>query len=137
MALNQPNPDIKPAFIACRLDMSEYCSPEFVARCGGKVYLSGFYDDNLNTYICSAQKMIYVHALEFVPEKYPEDEEARNTLNEELLEDTVDDDYFSRATIERLRKEHPDNFRAVEITFDEDDDPAEEVREYLQGNPEF
>jgi hypothetical protein len=129
--------NIAPTFIACRLDMSQHCSPEFLARCGGKVYLSGFFDDNLNTHICSAEKMVYVHALEFVPEQYPEDEEARDALNGELLEDTVDDDYFGRATIERLKKEHPENFRAVEITFDEDDDPAEVVREHLQGNPEF
>lgn len=135
--LNQPNPDIKPAFVACKIDMSEHCSPEFLVRCGGKVYLSGFYDDNLNTYICSAEKMIYVHALEFVPEKYPEDEEAADALNNELLMDTVDDDYFSRSDLERLRKEHPDNFEVLELTFEESDDPAEEVREYLQGNPRF
>lgn len=129
--------DISPKFIACRLDMSQYCSPEFLDRCGGKVYLSGFFDDNLNTYICSAEKMLYVHGLEFVPEQYPEDEEACNALNEELLENTADNDYFSRSTIERLRQEHPEDFQEVDVDFDEEDDPADVVREYLQGNPVF
>lgn len=137
MALNEPRPDIKPKFIACIIDISEHCEPEFLARCGGKLYLSGFYDDNLNTYICSAEKMLYVHSLAFVPEKYPEDEPARTALDSELLEDVLDDDYFSRSDIERMRKEHPDHFRVVELEFEEDDDPAEVVREHLQGNPMF
>ncbi len=131
------NTVIKPKFIACRLDMSTYCSQEFLDRCGGKVYLSGFFDDNLDTTICSAQKMVYVHALEFVPEKYPEDEKARETLYEELRASGKDDDYFARSTIELLKKEHPDHLQELEITFDEDDAPADVVREHLQGNPVF
>ena len=131
------NLDIPPKFLACRLDMSSYCSQEFLDRCGGKVYLSGFFDDNLDTHICSAQKTVYVHALEFVPEKYPEDEEAREALNEELLEGGVDDDYFARSMIELLKREHPDHLQELEVAFDEEDDPADVVREHLQGNPVF
>jgi hypothetical protein len=131
------NENIPPKFVACRLDMSNYCSQEFLDRCGGKVYLSGFFDDNLDTTICSAQKMVYVHALEFVPEKYPEGEEAREALYEELLEGGVDDDYFARSMIESLKKEHPDDLQELEIEFDEDEDPVEVVREHLQGNPIF
>lgn len=130
------NTDIQPKFIACRLDMSSYCSQELLDRCGGKVYLSGFFDDNLDTHICSAQKMVYVHALEFVPEKYPEDEETRDALNEELLEG-ADDDYFPRALIERMKQLRPDDLQVVEIDLDEDEDPADQVREALQGNPVF
>lgn len=129
--------DIPPKFLACRLDMSSYCSQEFLDRCGGKVYLSGFFDDNLDTHICSAQKMVYVHALELVPEKCPENEEAREALYEELLESSVDADYFARSMIEALKREHPDHFQELEIAFDEDEDPAEIVREHLQGNPVF
>lgn len=135
--LNQPNPDIPPKFIACRIDMSDCCSEDFLDRCGGKVYLSGFFDDNLNTYCCSAEKMIFVEGLEFVPEKYPEGEGLYTQLAEELLENAAEDSYYSRSDIDRLRKESPDNFEALELTFDEDENPSEEVREYLQGNPVF
>jgi len=132
-AAAESNLTIRPKFVACRIDVSEFCSPEFLDRCGGKVYLSGFFDDNLNTFICSAEKMLFVHALGYVPENYPEDEALADALNNELLMESPEDDYFSRSTIERLRREDPDSFEDLEDVYDVED----EVREYLQGNPRF
>jgi len=133
------NTDIEPKFVACLIDVTEHCSPDFVERCGGRVYESGFFDDNLDTYICSAEKMIFVDVLELVPEKYPEDEEASEALNCDLLEAVTADDsgYYGRSQIERMREANPDHFVELDITFDEDGDPSDEVREHLQGNPRF
>lgn len=131
------NTNIPPKFVACRIDVTEYCSPSFVARCGGKVYESGFFDDNLNVFICSAQAHVFVEALELVPERYPEDETARNALNEELLEQEVEDHYYLRRDVARMREANPDHFVELDLTFDEDDDPSEAVREHLCGNPRF
>jgi len=39
-----------PRYIACRIDVSPYCQSDFLARCGGKVYLTGFFDDSVNTH---------------------------------------------------------------------------------------
>ena len=135
--LNQPNSDIPPKMTACLIDVSEHCSEEFLDRCGGKVYLSGFFDDSVNTYCCSLTPSVYVEGLEFVPERYPEDEELSEELNGELLENAAEGSYVNRSDIERMRKESPDNFEVLELTFDEDDDPSEVAREYLQGNPRF
>lgn len=136
--------DIPPKYIACIIDWSDGCDPDFLARCGGKVYLSGFYDDNVNTYICSAQKMIWVQGLELVPEARPGDGNAQDRLETELMDlwhnaciNEQDSDYYPRSKIETLRKEFPENFKEVGIDLDEDEDPADQVRELLQGNPEF
>ena len=140
MALNDPRPDIEPKFIACILDISEHCSEEFLARCGGKVYLSGFYDDNVNTYLCCSTPSIFVEGLQFVPEVYPEDEPTREALFCELTEIfTMEDigNYYERRQIERMREKNPDHFSEVGLTFDEDEKPEDEVREHLQGNPCF
>jgi hypothetical protein len=127
----------EPKYIACLLDVSSYCSEDFLARCGGAVYLSAFFDDSVNTFCCSQTPSVFVEELEHVPEKYPEDEAARETLNEELLDLPLLCFYTRRVDIEKLKVEHPDRFKALDFTFDEDDDPAEVVREHLQGNPVF
>jgi hypothetical protein len=139
MALNDPRPDIEPKYIACLIDISEHCSEEILARCGGKLYMSGFYDDNLNTYLCSPEPCIFVDVIELVPEKYPEEEPARDNLNCELIEaHTMDDSgYYGRRDIERRRERNPDHFQELSFTFDADDKPEDEVREHLQGNPRF
>lgn len=128
---------VSPSFVACRIDMSRYCEQEFLDRCGGKVFLSGFFDDSVNVHICSLTPSVFVEGLAFVPEGYPEDEALRDELNEELLANDADDSYFNRRDIERMRKATPDDFMALDVAFDEDDDPAEVVREHLQGNPLF
>lgn len=131
------NPDIAPKFIACRLSMREHCSDSFLARCGGDLYLSGFFDDNLNTFCCCSRPSIYVHGLELVPEKYPEDEEAREALNLELMEGDAEGGYYLRTEMDRIRHQRPDCFQEVEIDLDPEEEADEQVREHLQGNPVF
>jgi len=137
--LNQPNPDIPPKMTACLIDVSEHCSEDFLAKCGGKIYMSGFYDDNVNTYCCSTTPSVFVDVIELVPETYPEDEDAREALSEELLEAHTADDsgYYNRRDIERMRADHPERFKDLGMTFDEDENPEEMVREHLCGNPVF
>jgi hypothetical protein len=141
-------PDIMPKFIAGLIDISEHCEPEFLERCGGKVYYSGFFDDSTNHHLCSFQKNIWFEVVELVPEKYPEGQDEAEALHSELLDARTldDDDYFPRDMIERLMKEHPDHFEELKFNFDEDEEKTEEeldrerheeVREYLSGNPYF
>ncbi len=132
------NAHIPDNFVACKIDITEHCSEDLVGRCGGALYLSGFYNDSVNTFICSATPMVFVEALALVPERYPEDEEAADALNNELLMETMDDDYFSRSDIERMREGHPDNFKVLgDAEGDNEREKAEAVREDLQGNPCF
>ena len=127
----------EPKYIACLLDVSSYCSEDFLARCGGAVYVSCFFDDSVNTYCCSLTPSVFVEELEHVPGRYPEDEAESERLNLDLLEIETRDAYYTRRDIEKLKLEHPDRFKPLDLTFDEDDDPSEVVREHLQGNPEF
>jgi len=140
--LNQPNPNIPDKFVACLIDISEYCSPELLERCGGKAYYSGFFNDAVNTYCCSMTPSVFVDVIELVPEQYPEDEDASNALNEELLELLTPDDggYYDRRDVERMKGCNPERFRVLDLSFDEDEADQERcdgVREYLQGNPCF
>lgn len=137
--LNERNPESPPKFLACKIEVSQHCSPDFLARCGGKIFLSGFFDDSVNTHCCSLTPSVYVDVIELVAEAYPEDEATREALYEELREvHTIDDSgYYGRRDIERMKERNPDHFKDVDLTFDEDDDPSDKVREYLSGNPEF
>jgi len=133
------NAHIPPKYLACLIDVSEHCQPDFLEKCGGKVYQSGFFDDNLDTFICSPERMVFVEWLELVPESTPEDEAAREQLYELLIEEgsDLDDTYLSRRDIERMKAEAPERFKEVEIDLDPEEDASEEVRELLQGNPLF
>lgn len=136
-----------PSYIACLIDWSDGCSEEFLKRCGGKVFVTGFFDDSVDHHLCSPQKHIYFHGLGLEPEKYPEGEKGRQTLYDELLEgwheaclNDADKGYHLRRDIERLRETHPERFVEVHIEFDDpqDEDECErEVREHLTGNPVF
>ena len=136
--------EFPPKYVACLLDWSLGCEERFLERCGGKVYLSGFYDDNLDTFICSSERMVYVCGIELMPEQYPEDDKEREKLNEELIEvwSTFEphDDYYQRRFIENRRDKHPGRFKEVQIDLDDPQNERaceEEVRELLSGNPMF
>lgn len=143
--LNKPRPDIPDNFVACLIDVSQYYldSEEgraLLERCGGKIYESGFFNDAVNTHICSLTPSVYVEVLELVPERYPDEEPARNDLWEELNNlHTIDDSgYYDRSDIERLRTEHPDRFKVLgDVEGETDKAKHEAVREELQGNPVF
>jgi hypothetical protein len=136
------SPEIPPKFIACLIDVSGQCSPELIERCGGKVYISGFFDDSVNTHLCSFSPSVWVEVVSIEPERYPEDETASNDLNEELLGLLTheDNDYWNRRDIERMKEANPDHFKDLDFDFDEgltDNERHDEVREHLQGNPVF
>ena len=131
-AHSEPHTIVPPnTFFACLIDISEHCGAEFLERCGGKVYLSGFFDDSVNTYLCSMTPSVFVEMIGLVPERYPEDEALADALNNELLEGSLDDEYHLRSDIDRMRTQKLEG-----LDF-EDEDPSEVVREYLQGNPVF
>jgi len=139
--------DIKPKFIACLIDVSAHCSEEFLARCGGKVYLSGFYDDNLDTHCCSFTPMVDVTYMGYVAEEYPEDEEAREALHEELMDIAAENEaggYYMRRSMEVVRKKHPERFVVLDMELETDEELDqdtqrrewnEQVMESLSGNP--
>ena len=140
-------PEIPPKFFACLIDISGYFTDtetgrELLEQCGGKIYFSGFFDDSVNTHLCSFQKSVWIEVLSLEPERYPEEDPARNDLNEELLRllDRDDSSYWQRRDVERWKVAHPGRFKEVSVDFDEDstfDTRHDEVREELQGNPVF
>ena len=122
----------------------DYVDPDFLARCGGALYESVFFDDSVNTYAASTVPSVGIEVLELVPEEYPEDEDEHEALHDELMDafhDAVESFYYmNRSDLERLKKKNPGNFKDLgEFEVDEDagEDAYEEVREYLQGNPVF
>ena len=126
--------------IACLLDVSYGADPEFLARCGGKIYMSGFFDDSVDTHCCSFTPMVDVTYLGLVAEEMPEDETAREALYMDLLDAFADSEaggYVRRADVTRLRKAHPERFVALGFSADEGtpEEQREEIREYLSGNP--
>jgi len=134
-------------FLACLIDISSYFTDtepgrELLAKCGGKLFYSGFFDDSVNTHLCSFQPSVWVEVLGIEPETYPEDDEAREELYGELLDllTSDDDSYYLRRDIERWKVAHPDRFQEVDFDFEEDstfDSRHDEVREGLSGNPVF
>jgi len=141
------NLSIPPKFIACLIDISGYFKDtapgrDLLERCGGKIFYSGFFDDSVNTHLCSFEKSVYIDVLSIEPERYPEDEDESDALNVELIDLlTIDDSsYWSRSDVERWKVEHPDRFKDLDSTFEEDstfESRHDEVREELQGNPVF
>lgn len=66
------------------MDITEYCSDDFVARCGGGVYHVYLFDKMSATYICSAQAMAELRLIGTVAKANPDDDEAREALDDEL-----------------------------------------------------
>lgn len=127
-------------YIACLIDISYGISDDFLTKCGGKVYLSGFFNDSVNAYCCSITPSVFVGAIELVPESLPEDEESREAIYEELMDAFCEGDcsgYYDRSYIEKMKKEKPERFSEIDIHLDKDESEDDQVREYLQGNPVF
>ena len=118
-------------YLACLIDVGEHFDKDFVQRCGGRIYLSGFFDDATTTYCCSATPMVYVQGLEYVAEVFNE------ALRDELMECAPESGYYKRAFIDKARRSNPKDFQRLDVSFDDDDNPEDTVREYLQGNPAF
>lgn len=141
----------KRSFVAALLDVTRDCSPHLVERCGGKVYQSAFFDENSATYCCSLTPSYDLDYLELVPEVVPDEEDARDSLSEDLLEASTEGDlggYMTVYHVKALREKNPERFIKVNLDFDESDFDGmsedekyravrEQVREALQSNPVF
>lgn len=118
-----------------------HVDPDFLARCGGALYESVFFDDSVNVHLASATPSVGIEVLEYLPEEYPEDEDEREALYDELMEvknESEDFYYMTRRDLERLKIRNPENFKDFgDFEVDEETDGYDLVREYLQGNPEF
>ena len=118
-----------------------HVDPDFLARCGGALYESVFFDDSVNVHICSLTPSVGFEVLELVAGEYPENEDAREALYDELMEVHSSSEgfyYMDRSDVERLKKANPENFKNLgDFDVDEDENACEVVREYLQGNPVF
>ena len=142
MAKRRNRKEIPNNFYAALLRVpSAHVDPDFLARCGGALYESVFFDDSVNVNLASLTPSVGIEVLELVPEEYPEDEDEREALYDELLEVHSDSEgfyYMTRRDLERLKKKNPKNFKDLgEFEVDEDEDAYEVVREYLSGNPVF
>ena len=71
---------------AVRVDETGHCEPEFVARCGGKVWTVYIYNRNESNYCCEMTPSFCLYEIECQPETWPEDERDKDRLAEELLE---------------------------------------------------
>ena len=140
--MEQPKQEIQPRWTAALLRVPDaHVDPDFLARCGGVVYESVFFDDSVNVHICSLTPSVGLEVLELVAGEYPEDDDAREALYDELMEAHSGSEgfyYMNRSDVERLKKANPESFKNLgDFDVDEDEDACEVVREYLQGNPVF
>lgn len=140
--LNELGPSkVTPKWFAIKLDESEHCEPEFLKRCGGKCYQIYLVDMSTHTHLCEFTPSYCLIPVELVAEKYPEDDDAREELYEELREvfyETCNEvSYMHCHHIDGLPDDCKDD---LQLTFEDDEwddeNRGEEVAmEYYQGNP--
>ena len=120
------------------MDITQYCSADFVARCGGGVYHVYFFNKLSRTFICSYWPMAELRLIGTVAKVSPDDEDAREALDDELRSinepevEYVDfDDALEQAKTAYTNK----NFISPLCeTWEDVEDEAESVREYCCGN---
>jgi hypothetical protein len=127
--LNEGPPEgYVPDWRAIRFDETQYCSPEFVELCGGKVYTVYIYNHNEATYLCEMQPSYCLIPVDLVAEVYPEDDEERERLDEVLREVHLNDE---------VTYIHCSDIKDSETIPLGDFESEDEAREYYQGNPRF
>jgi hypothetical protein len=72
------------------VDDTQYCSEEFKARCGGKVQTAYIFNANSSVHCCEITPSYEMWPLTTVPGTWPDQDEARDKLDEELRECTAD-----------------------------------------------
>jgi hypothetical protein len=135
------NDHIPPKWTAVRIDESQHCSEGFLERCGGKVY--GIYLADLNsvTYCCEITPSYCLIPVDLVAEEYPEEEDGREALYCELLENLGYDAVYMHCR--DVDKMSDDNRSELSISLDEEDwrdDPErgeDEAFEHYHGCPAF
>ena len=138
---NRFNAKVPPAWNAILIDESEFYEDEFLTRCGGKLYGVYLADLNSRTYCCELTPSNALYFIGSVPEEWPEDDEEKDSLYDDLSEsDTCSPEvsYFHCHSIKAM----PDS-RKHAIQLDEDDwgdaenDGYEAALEAYQACPEF
>ena len=121
-----------PQWTAVRVDVSRHCNPEFLGRCGGKVYQVYLYNAHSVTHCCEITPSYELIPVDLVAEDYPEDAETREALYEELREVACADGdnvtYMHCRGIDAL----PDDVKRTLHAPNEDD-----AVEAYQGSPCF
>jgi len=68
-----------------KIDESEHITdPEFLERCGGKVYSVYLYNDQEVTHCCELTPSYWLYEVDVIAESYPEDPEESDKLYEDL-----------------------------------------------------
>lgn len=139
----------QPRFVACLIDISRLASAEFLSQCGGKLFMSGFYNESENVHCASLTPCYDFTFVEHLPGEWPEDEDAREELHDALLDsvDGCESNYYDVSDIERAREAHPERFvfwGDPGLDPEEYDSPEDlrkaridAVSEALGSNPEF
>jgi hypothetical protein len=86
------------------VDDTQYCSDDFKARCGGKVFTAYIFNANASTYCCEITPSYEMWPLNTFPAKWPEDEETRDKLSEELRENNGDEIKYYHVRTTKLDK---------------------------------
>lgn len=113
---------LNPEWRAVKIDVSQYCEPEFLARCGGKVYQVSLYDSTARTFCCEITPSFCLIPVDLVPETYPETDDAREDLACELLDalnECCECFYVHCSTVERMES------LPVPVDIDTDDLPED------------
>lgn len=121
------NTEIAPNWRVLRLNESEHCNPEFLARCGGKLWGVYVYDSNSVFHYCSPEKLYQLHLVYFTAETSPDDDEAAEALENELIEATFgcsDSDLVGASFIDSLPATE---WEDLNLDSDATDDDAREA----------
>lgn len=135
------NENITPNWIAVRIDESEFCDPDFLARCGGKVWGVYLVDTNSVTHCCEPTASYCLTLVDTVCEATPEDPEKSDRLMTELMECTQESPQVAYVHCSVLDS-FPEGDKATQPVpedwaEDGEDRGFEEVREGYCGTPDF
>jgi len=136
------NEHVPPNWIAVKIDESEHCDREFLARCGGKVFQIYLVDTSIQTHCCELTPSYGMVPIDLVAESYPDDEQARETLYEDLMDASNVAEFCYRHCrhVDRLPDDHKVDLGLALDPEDWQDDPdrgEDFAREEYQGGQRF
>lgn len=137
---------VAPNFVVIALDESRYFRDseegrQLLKRSGGKIYSLSLYDSNRHIYIASLTPTYELFTYEYVPARYPGNEDASERLNMEmieLLQESNQVDYYNVRDIDRIDSKYKNElgWNPHDEIPDEDryDEVLEQYLEYVRGN---
>jgi hypothetical protein len=132
--LNEPNPDIKPDIKYVKIDDTRHWAEGFLKKYGiTKMVGVYIFDANEYTYCCEITPSHWLEHIETQPEleQWPEDQETREELYDEILEAEMGNDNDCYMHVRCVSEAMP---RIIEIGSMDGCEDMEEGREYAQGN---